>query len=118
VSKQLTPEDIRVTAIHRLPRVEYNINPERSEALARDYLHHRMANFIIHERAEETIRPDYREYRLELYVATPDVFYELVQREAVNLAGRYGYARDMRHDMRHNAPLAEPDMPVECTSKQ
>jgi len=87
--KKLTHENIHCASNYRLSITEYESNPERAEHYANDFLRNSIANFIVNKKAEESRDDFYKEYRLDLYVATPSEFWEIVEREAEKIALRF-----------------------------
>ena len=84
-----TPEDILVAYLKRVSRAEYDYLPEMIEARINEELRLNIAEFIRREKAEKDTTDHYHEVRLELYVATPKQFWEIVNREAEKIALRY-----------------------------
>lgn len=93
---QLKPDDIRVGHCARISRYEYDSDPARADHHFENNARMAIAEFIRKERGQTAVEEFYVEKRLELYVASPKQFWELVHREAQQLAYRY-------------APLAHSD---------
>ena len=87
--KKLTHKDIHCVATHRVSMTEYASNPDRVESYTRDYLRKLIADLIVRKKVTESNNDFYKEYRLDLYVATPSEFWEIVEREATEIAGRF-----------------------------
>ena len=81
--------DILCSAIHRVSTSKYESDPERADHFANKYLREIISDVIIRDRAMESRDDFYKEYRLELYVATPREFWEIVEREAQEIAFRF-----------------------------
>ena len=79
------PDDIRVAASFRVSRHEYDYDVSRFAAFAATDLRLKIADYIQNERAETIITDDMVEKRLDLYVASPDVFWKIVRKEAEKL---------------------------------
>ena len=52
------------------------------EAIAMDHIREKIASFISSEKTQKVINDDYCELRLDVYVATPQEFWRIVQAEA------------------------------------
>lgn len=76
------PSDIRIAANFCTSRIEYDDNPERWEVFAEESLRTKIAHILQRDRSETIKIGDMVEKRLELYVATPDVFWKIVREEA------------------------------------
>ena len=83
------PEDIRVYAYECTSIEEYEENPARWEYIAEENLTRNIAFTIQRERAETIKTKDRYEKRVDLYVATPDVFWKIVNKEAERIAIRF-----------------------------
>ena len=81
--------DIQCSVVRRVSMAEYESNPDRTRHIVNDYLRKTMADFIIKEKAKELNDDFYKEYRLDLYVATPNEFWKIVEREAHEIASRF-----------------------------
>jgi len=81
--------DILCNVVHRVSMAEYSSDPDRANHYANVYLKNAMTDFIVLEKAEESNDDFCREYRLELYVATPKEFWKIVEREAQEIASRF-----------------------------
>ena len=68
---------------------EFERDPDRCKHMANTRLREEVAHFIQKEKGELIEHHDYFEKRLELYVATPEEFWEIVNREAEERAFRY-----------------------------
>ena len=81
--------DIRCSAVHRVSMTEYASNPGRVESYMRSYLWKCIADLIVRHKVKESNDDFYKEYRIDLYVATPNEFWEIVEREATEIAHRF-----------------------------
>lgn len=68
---------------------EYQSDPDRANHYIHGHLRDAMSDFIAKERVKESNDDFYKEYRLDLYVATPKEFWEIVKREAEEIARRF-----------------------------
>lgn len=83
------PDDIRFGFSVNVSRSEWNREPQRINAQVGDGLRMRLADFIQNAKTE-TIEHTYDvEKRLEIYAATPDVFWEIIERKAQEIAIRF-----------------------------
>lgn len=76
---------IKPEGIHyRFCQVVDNITASRygTDAIIRERMASQMALRLAHERVKEIQREFHREYLLDLYVCSPDQFWEVVQEEA------------------------------------
>ena len=87
--KRLTHRDIHCVATERVSMTEYESNPDRVECYTRDYLRKIIADLIVRKKVTESNDDFFKEYRLDLYIATPSEFWEIVEREATEIAGRF-----------------------------
>ena len=89
IDNSKNPSDIRFGAIVCTSRCEYNSNPYRWKHYAEHRIREEMAHYIMEEKSEMEIEKERVEMRLDLYVATPDVFWKIVNKEAEKLAMRF-----------------------------
>lgn len=80
------PESIRVAQAFRMSRMEFDACPERFTHMSAQRMREQIATFIQHEKCEDTFNDHYVERRLDLYVASPTEFWEIVHREAEEIA--------------------------------
>ena len=85
----MNPEYIHLSFSCTTSKVEYNSDPIRWEHFATRELTQHAAHFLAEQHAE-TIRHEERvERRMDLYVATPDIFWKHVEDEAKKIAMRF-----------------------------
>lgn len=82
-------EDIRFGALVCTSKFQYNENPDRWEHIANEELCDEVAHGIIHYRAKTEFYDDRVEKRIDLYIATPDMFWKIVKEEAEKIAFRF-----------------------------
>lgn len=83
------PEEIRFTQQSTISKAEYLDCPERFIAMIEGKMRENLTHFIQHEKIK-TISNDFMiEKRLDIYAASPERFWEIVQREAEKIALRY-----------------------------
>ena len=81
-----TPQEIRFTRRITMSKTEYENDPHRFEYLYGDKLREELAHHIQKEKAT-IIEDDFRiERQLDIYAASPQEFWEIVQREAERIA--------------------------------
>ena len=85
----MKPNDIRVGFKIITSRCEYDRDPAMWEHYAEDDLNHQLVQFIQRNKSEKTITDDFVEKRLDLYVATPEVFWGIVKEEAEKIAMQF-----------------------------
>jgi len=85
----MTPNEIQITANLVTSIHEYMANPESWEQYADSHLIREVSYLLVKERTEKIITDDMVEKRINLYVAPPDVFWEIVNCEAQKIATRY-----------------------------
>ena len=83
------PIDIQRSVVRRVSMSEYESNPDRTNSYMYGYIRESMSDFIAKERVKESRDDFYKEYRLDLYVATPKEFWKIVEREAQEIASRF-----------------------------
>ena len=87
-----TPEEIRFGARFTVSALEYFAEPERAIAMAEESLQREMAYFLRRMRSKMIVDDDRKEFfemRLEVYAATPEKFWEIVNKEAMKIAERF-----------------------------
>ena len=84
-----TPEEIRFGTQHTISMAEYRDEPGRFNHMIETRMREELAHFIQNAKVETTETEYMIEKRLELYAATPDVFWEIVHKEAEKIAQRY-----------------------------
>jgi hypothetical protein len=82
-------ESIRIFASTCASSREYLADPDRWERYAEEDLMRQLSFLIQRERAETIQTEDRYEKRVDLYVATPDVFWKIINEEAEKIAMRY-----------------------------
>jgi hypothetical protein len=88
------PEEIRIGASYRTSMKEYAADPERWEHFAEERLREQIAHLLQKERSEIIKTPEMVEKRVELYVASTEMFWKIVNKEAEKIAARlYGGMR-------------------------
>lgn len=87
--EQMKPQDIRVGANMCTSKFEYDRDPARWEHYAEIELRERIAHFIQKEQSEKIVTDNMVEKRIDLYVASPDVFWNIVQKEAEKIAFKF-----------------------------
>jgi hypothetical protein len=83
-----TPDSIRYSSMVRISKLEADQDPKWVDHLVKRQLHERMAQHIVGTRGETRLADEFYEVRLELYVATPEEFWAIVNKEALKLAQR------------------------------
>jgi len=81
--------DIRLSAYVCSSIKEYEEYPERWENMAEEELTNKIALSLARDRAETVKTSDMYEKRVDLYVATPDIFWKIVNEEAEKIAMKY-----------------------------
>jgi hypothetical protein len=90
VNEQKKPEDLRVAHVFRISRMEFDADPSRIAAMSERRMREAIAHFIQNERVETKFDDHFIEKRIDLYVATPQQFWELIHQEAQQIAMRWG----------------------------
>jgi hypothetical protein len=85
----ITERDIRLYAYESTSILEYGDNPGKWELRAEDKLTDRIAFLLQRDKAETIKTEDRYEKRVDLYVATPDVFWKIINEEAERIAMRF-----------------------------
>ena len=85
----MQPEDIRIGASFCTSRSEYMADPDRWEHFADERLIKQVSFLLARERAEKIETDGRVEKRIDLYVASPDVFWKIVKDEAEKIAMRF-----------------------------
>lgn len=80
------PEDLKFCVSYTCSKLEYENNPERAEAYAREKLVRELAEHIVSVRAQKIEHDFGIERRWEVYVGTPFDFWRIVDREATRIA--------------------------------
>lgn len=83
------PEEIRFGARFCTSKYEQLDNPERWNQVAEEYLRIELAHYLQKYRSETIITDNSAEKRLEIYAASPDLFWKIVRKEAEKIALRY-----------------------------
>jgi len=97
-SEQKNPGDICVHLAYCVSRDEYDHNPNLVEAIALDHIREKIASFISSEKTQKVINDDYCELRLDVYVATPQEFWRIVQAEAERIVYLFKRIKAARND--------------------
>jgi len=89
MSDKNNPEEIRFKTQYTVSNIEYMREPKRVMARAEEFLRMKMAYTIIIKK--KTIINDVNlvDISIDLYVATPERFWEIVNREAEKIATRF-----------------------------
>jgi len=83
--------DIRIGASYLTSKQERDAMPDRWEAIAEESLMRNLAFLLQREKAEMiTKEDDYVEKRIDLYVASPKIFWKIVREEAEKIAFQFG----------------------------
>jgi hypothetical protein len=82
-------EEIRLIYSHCTSAKEYQHDNKRWEHEAERRLREYTAHTIQRDKSELIVREDMVERRLEVYVATPEVFWRIVREEAEKIAFRF-----------------------------
>jgi hypothetical protein len=82
-------EDIRIGAVFCTSRREYAADPRRWDAYAEERLMKEISFLLQRERSEMIEKDNRVEKRIDLYVASPDVFWRIVREEAEKIAMRF-----------------------------
>lgn len=77
---------IRIGAKYCTSRLEYEHDPERWEVFAEKYLREKIADSLQYEMGEKLESDNIVEKRIDLYVASPEVFWKTVRQEAEKIA--------------------------------
>jgi len=98
----MKPEDIHLTASIRTSKLEYTYNPDRWNNLVDNKLRLNIADEIMHCKLKIIEIEDMIEKRLDVYVATPDVFWQIVREEAEKIVYHF-----MPIDRNDNQPATD-----------
>ena len=82
----MTPKDIRIGAVICTSNYEYLQNPDAWERKADECLAKELSYMLARERSDKVITEGRVEKRIDLYVASPDVFWKIVRDEAERIA--------------------------------
>ena len=85
--------DIKKLAFHKVLRVstvEYEQDKGAFKAAYQQEMREGLAHHIQHARVDLNVTKDFIEAKLDLYVATPEEFWALVNFQAEQIANRYG----------------------------
>lgn len=82
----MSTEDIRIGGSICTSKYEYANDPDGWERFAEGRLIKEMSFLLARERAEKIVTDDRVEKRIDLYVASPDVFWRIVREEAEKIA--------------------------------
>ena len=80
------PEDIRIGAYYCTSKREYAYDPERWEAYAERKLMDEISFLLSRERSKKIDTDTMVEKRIDLYVASPEMFWKIVKEEAEKIA--------------------------------
>lgn len=72
--------------IHRVSTEELAHSEERTIAQTESAMREELADLLVRTKAKRETHPHYVEFRLDLYVATPEEFWGMVNREAERIA--------------------------------
>lgn len=89
----MNPFDIRFYACSTMSKLEHDYSPDRAEEKARREMAERISEVLMKARATKGVNQDFVEWRIDLYIATPEQFWEIVQQEARKIAQMYGLRR-------------------------
>lgn len=87
--KELKLKDIQFQSYYSISSVEYKQNPSECDALAEENMRQSLAQHIIKLKAITDVGKCSYTKRLEVFIATPEEFWYLVNREAEKLSRRY-----------------------------
>lgn len=87
--KELKAEKIRVGAYCETSIHNYKDNPERWLYESERKIVEELSHIIEKEKSKLTFTDDMVQKRLDLYVATPDIFWRIVNQEAMKLAHHF-----------------------------
>lgn len=76
--------------VARVSRRQFDINPGEFTALVSNNMREALAHHIQNAKVEKRFGDEVVEARLELYVASPDEFWAVVNHQAERIANRYG----------------------------
>ena len=85
----MTTEDIRICASFCASKREYMEDPGRWDAYAEDHLMKHIAFLLQKEHSELIMTEDRAERRIDLYAASPELFWKIVNQEAEKIAMRF-----------------------------
>lgn len=74
-----------IAACMRMDNRVLSADGDRARAYIHSALHREVAHLLVKSRIDETRRDYHTEFRVELYVFTPDEFARAVQQEAMSL---------------------------------
>ena len=74
-------ENIRFRAGYAMTRKEFDDNPERAAELAKEHIRRRLMRDLAEVHVSEIVYEGRVEWTIDLYVATPEYFWEIVKRE-------------------------------------
>jgi hypothetical protein len=83
-------EDFHIAVTIRTSKSEYLSNPERWDSYAEDNLRDKIAQQLVVKKSVKREYEDMVERVLDVYVASPDVFWKLIRQEAERIALSYG----------------------------
>ena len=87
---KLDTEEIRFGAVAVVSRREYDQDTDRIAHMITDRLRLTMADKLVRERVEKSFTDERVEFRCDLYIATPEKFWQLVNIAAERIAMQYG----------------------------
>lgn len=82
-------EDITCTSTYRMSNKQYYFDPAMMKARIRDKMVKDLANFLYDEKLELVTHDNCVEFRLDICAASPDKFWELVNKKAEEIAFRF-----------------------------
>ena len=85
----MNPEYIHLSFNRTASKPEYNSDPVSWERFATRELTQHAAHFLAEQHAETLQHSDRVERRMDLYVATPDIFWKIVREESEKIATRF-----------------------------
>ena len=85
----MTSEDIHIGASFCTSKHEYDASPDRWECFAAERLTKQVSYLLSVDHAEKIVTEARVEKRIDLYVASPDVFWKIVKDEAEKIAMRF-----------------------------
>ncbi len=86
-------KNMRCAACYSVSKIEYADDQERHDYMAKEILRKDLSNLIQKDKTKRFERDHHIEFRLELYVATPEEFWEIVEQRALEIASRMGNLR-------------------------
>ena len=85
----IKPSDIQFTHLVRMSKAEFNRDPELFTKMVDRDMREALMQQVQSARVEKKFGEHYVEARLEVYVATPEQFWKIVDAEAEKIAMRF-----------------------------